>query len=236
MDATALLNPRKPLFWILAIILSTIIGDVVVEALLNAITSAHIATWLAKLILVVLAIALTLAFGSNVTSLIGLNRGSSAAKRLSDVKVTPVLIVLVSTNPSGAHTTAIATFAKSTVFSHLYLIHSSQSEGGANAIYEEAKNGGKRYHVYQDHLLADFGNLDSVRKVVRRAIKDALELNGVGIEDIVLDITGGTSIASSGAVFAAMEQAVTVTYIPSPGNNRPGTAMTPIQIPDAASR
>ena len=233
MDPSALINPRKPEFWLIATVVGTIIGNVGMALLVAGVGAFGLRDWAGQLLLFAVAVVLVLGFGPRVAGYFRRQPDGSEVRQLNDIDSAPVMIVLVSTNPKGPFTTAINAFAtaQASTFRHLFLIHSPESKGIASGIYDDVNNGNRRYRAYKDGLEADFSSVESVKRAAELAIRHAQELPHIAASDIVIDITGGTSVASAGAVLAAMESPdVTVTYIPQSKLNTPGVALKRIDI------
>jgi len=235
MNANAVLNPRRPEFWLLAAVIATIVGDIALEVLTGQFLEWDKREWLTKPLLLAIALVITLGYGPRVAALIRRNKETSTIESLDDIKTAPVLIVLVSTNPSGGFTTARTTFSKNpgSLLKHIFLVHSTTPESVDNAtsLCGEINTVGSTYKAHMEDLQADFLDMEAVKEATHLAIRRALELQDVEAKDIVVDITGGSSVASAGAVLAAMEvDDVTVTYIPEEAPRKPGSVAKRINV------
>lgn len=235
MSGNRLLNPRKPEFWILAAVTATIIGDIVLELLSGAFVDWRLREWVTKPLLLFIAIGLTLGYGPKVGKLLRRGHNEAAVEQMNDIDSAPVLIVFVSSNPTGGFTTAIKTFseAANSTLKHIFLIYSTEekSEENAKTMYGQINEGDKPYTAHMDGLQADFNNMEQVKRIAGTAIRHALELEGIEANDIVIDITGGNAISSAGAVLAAMEvDDVTATYIPQGADRKPGNTIKRVNI------
>lgn len=217
-----LIQPRNAWLWLAAIVVAVIVGHVSLQILTGEFRDWSLleGVWLLSLFFIsILASVVTIPRIHLPRIGRSGQREKPAVHPLNDIESAPALIVYVSTNPTGAYRTAIRQFADApgSLLKHVFLVHSKQSRDVAKALYEEIENNpANSYTAQKDGLLADFSDLQDVYRVSLAAVARALE-QVQNPEDVVIDVTGGTAIASAGAVLAGMRhKGVSLSYF-APG-------------------
>jgi hypothetical protein len=221
-----LVNPRNPWAWLTAIVIATIVGHVTLEIVTGKFLDWSLWEWIWYPLLLALGVGVTVVTVPRIPTP-RFWRGSADKKPdvqpLNDIESAPALVVFVSTNPTGPYRTAIDQFATASgsLLKHVFLVHSELSKHNADTLYREINDDAARaYTAHKDGLLADFSDVGDMYRVSLIAVDHALEQVDPRIEpeDVVIDVTGGTAIASAGAVLAGLRRTgITLTYIaPSP--------------------
>lgn len=232
-----LINPRNPWVYIAGAVLVAIVGHVTLQILTGEFRdwSFWEGVWLLSLFF--LAIAVSIVSIPEISKKLSIRRGrvneKPAVRPLGDIESAPALIVYVSANKNGPFRKPIDQFAdgEESLLKHVFLVHSEQSKDVARALYQEIENDPKSgYTAHKDGLQADFNDLRDMLRVSRIAVSHAL--NQVAKpEDIVIDITGGTAVASAGAVLAGLRSnGVSLTYIPRDDQGNFGNVIKRVDV------
>lgn len=208
-------------------IVGTIIGDTAYQFLTQKFWNWN--PWIIFGYIVLLGMAFVFASGL-VPSLIDLlspDQESSISEDMTPIDPRPALIVFVSARelqdgdkPVIKDLVAMKAIEKflqpeQSPLRHVFLIHSEQSRPHAAAIkdYIEGLPRTPRVHAHMDGLEADFYSLRLTRDVTERALRRIGEEH-IEPQDVVVDITGGTSVATAGAVLATLNEDVILASIP----------------------
>lgn len=167
------------------------------------------------------------------------NMGSQtiAVEGVDQVVPTSALIVIVSTRPDGAAQKAVDLFLGAGALRYAYLIHSPGENGSRGhatklkqVIDRSAKATERTIEVFDSPAYsADFLSIKSMFDVCKYAITEAVKRAG-SPHNVVIEITGGTKIATAGALLAQTGEDIVVSYIPEMGN-----AMMRVDVKSAAA-
>ena len=225
-----IIDAKEPRYWLVAAVLATFVSSALYDAVTVGIGERR---WSYFLIRVGFALVLSLVFLYLLPVALRMARQGQDASALeiaqrSQVKRPLVLIVYVSAPPPGApkralhdsHAAVVQHFLNQprnseTPVITLYLIHSPDSREIAadySAFVNETPD--LRIAANWAGLGADFFDLESVYAATRKAIDLGLTQSSAG--DILLDLTGGTKLATSGGFLAGMETGITLSYLQQP--------------------
>lgn len=231
-----LINPKKPWVWIAGAIILATVGHVALQILTFEFLDWSLWEGVWLLTLLGLSIAVSI-FSIPRIPRPRIRRGAVERKPevlpLHDITSAPALIVYVSKNPTGPYRIAIDQFssASGSSLKHVFLVHSKQSKGVTDTLYQDINDDEtKNYTAHKDGLLADFSDLQDMYKVSLAAVNHALE-QVTNPDDVVIDVTGGTAIASAGAVLAGLRNTgVSLTYIPPGEDGGLGTTIKRVDV------
>lgn len=232
-----LVNPRKPWLYLAGFVIFGIVSQVSADLLLGDFLEWSFWEGVWRITLLALAVLVLVVSIRSIRWPVSIRRNSrrdtTEVRRLGDIITSPALIVYVSTNKDGPFRKPIKQFGEGedSRLRHVFLVHSRQSANVAETLYEEINNdASKRYTAHKDGLLADFDDLPDMFRVSQIAVSHAIE-QVKNPADVVIDITGGTAIASAGAVLAGQRiDGVTLTYIPRDAQGNFGDVIRRVDV------
>lgn len=176
------------------------------------------------------------AVAGGVDEFIGLLRrpASPDVSRLRKLAPTPALIVIASRSKdpkSGPHWTAFKDLSKSpSPLRFVFIIHSTHAQSQTSAA--ALKNDIESFHkpISVELLESDFESPEAMLTTVNMAIDKALaEVHTP--ENIILDATGGTAVASIGAAMAKLANpGILLGYIPNKENGDFGDTVMRVDL------
>ncbi len=221
-----LTESREPAFWFIAAVVATFISSALYEIL----TVPFWRDW------PYFFVRLAWAGGLTLLVLILLPRvlayverrqrppTTSGLTELLEVTTPRVLITYVSIkNPriefQESHQAAVKYFLDkdkdgTCALKHVLLIHSADTKEAAvdyAGLFEGDKN--VRIEFEWQGLETDFYKLESVYRITKSAIDRALLYTDGNVQDVLLDLTGGTKIATSGGLIIGRQREIPLSYI-----------------------
>jgi hypothetical protein len=219
-------------------VVGTLVGDNIVQMLTGEFWELSRGQIVLRLALITVAV---LAVAAGVEEGLNLFRHTDAEVKVPPLRgldPTPALIVMASApkNPlQGPHWTAYKAFTKSSdsALQHVFIIHSDheQSKASAEALAADIRATHPKITPWMDGLKTDQEDPEAVFATVNKAIKMAIQEVGGNPNDVVLDATGGTAMASVGAALAKLEHKdIILSYIPNNPNGSFGEVVKRVDL------
>jgi hypothetical protein len=119
------------------------------------------------------------------------------------------LVLLASMTPNSAEPDILAHHRQGNTLQHCWIIVSPQVKEKAVELATKLEQQGVDAHTED---LADVNRIDQAYTAVQNAIRQARRVLKAN-EQVIVDITGSTKVATAGAVLACMDEGVTMEYM-----------------------
>ncbi|WP_298821631.1 hypothetical protein [Chloroflexus sp.] len=205
-------DPGVPALFLIATMLFAILGNSLYD-LLVVVTQAFFGGETALLYATISIFFAALLFAITLILWIWFNVRQRKRSRLADpIKLSqayPGLILFVSANPRGAEPAAIQHHLQNGTLRRLWLIASPEAEKKAVQLRDQLQQ--KAGRALQITILP----IESAYDIPTgyRAVVQAFEQAATMIDQVIVDITGGTKHMSAGAVLACREYGVPMQYV-----------------------
>lgn len=205
-------DPEVPALFLVGTMVFAILGNALYDLLVESLQDMF-GGESALLYAVITVFAATLLFAITLILWLWFNLRRSKRNRLADAvkldRAYPGLIVFVSARQGGAEPAAIMHHLKAGKLRRLWLIATNEAEKKAVQLRDQVR------HDANDEVQITIVPLDSAFDIpaAYRAVVQAFDQADDLLDQVIVDITGGTKHMSAGAVLACREYGVPMQYV-----------------------